>query len=125
MAKPDWNQYAVNRNLSRNRLLLARHAEVVEEFVRFFGKVSNDRKVLDIGPATGLFMTLLRELGFEHVEGLEISPNFAERLRAKNLVVHEGDIVTGSGLDSLSAPYDAVLLMEILEHLEDPPLALK
>jgi len=124
MAGPDWERYAVHRNLSRNRLLLARHAEVVEEFLRFFGQVPNDRKVLDIGPANGLFLALLRELGFERIEGLEISPVFLERLRAKGLVGHLGDIVEGRGLEALAPPYDVVLMMEILEHLPDPGRAL-
>jgi 2-polyprenyl-3-methyl-5-hydroxy-6-metoxy-1,4-benzoquinol methylase len=122
---PDWNQYARNRNLSRNRLLLARHGEVVEEFLAFFGRVPNDAKVLDIGPANGLFMVLLRELGFEHVDGLEISPHFREVLSSKNLSAHAGDIVAGDGLAGLSPPYDVVVLMEVLEHLEQPAAALR
>jgi len=125
MAKPDWTQYAVHRNLSRNRLLLARHAEVVEDFLKTFGQIPNDRKVLDVGPANGLFMVLLRELGYERVHGLEISPEFLKRLRAKNLAAFLGDIVEGAGLDALDPPYDVVLLMEILEHLESPEQALR
>lgn len=85
----------------------------------------NDINVLDIGPATGLFMTLLRELGFERVEGLEISPVFRELLRSKNLKVHPGDIISGEGLEQLSPPYDAVVMMEVLEHLENPDQALR
>ncbi len=122
---PDWNQYAKNRNLSRNRLLLARHAEVVEEFLAFFGQIPNDAKVLDIGPANGLFMVLLRELGFDRVDGLEISPHFRDVLNQKSLRAQAGDIVSGEGLADLDPPYDVVVLMEVLEHLEDPDNALR
>jgi 2-polyprenyl-3-methyl-5-hydroxy-6-metoxy-1,4-benzoquinol methylase len=125
MPKQDWERYAVHRNLSRNRLLLPWHGEVVEEFVGFFGGVPNDSRVLDIGPANGFFMVLLRELGFENVHGLEISKTFLEKLRAKNLKAFEGDIVEGRGLGGLDAPYDVVVMMEILEHLEDPGRALR
>jgi 2-polyprenyl-3-methyl-5-hydroxy-6-metoxy-1,4-benzoquinol methylase len=122
---PDWERYATTRNLSRNRLLLAHHLEAVEGFVRFFGGIPNDRKVLEVGPAGGFFSLLLRELGFARVDALEISPEFCRQLRAKGLSVHEGDIASGRGLDALDAPYDVAILMEVLEHLPDPDAALR
>lgn len=121
----EWSVYASVRNLSRNRLLLARHSELLDDFLRVFGQVSQEKKVLDIGPGNGLFMVLLRELGFDHVDGLEISPVFLKLLHSKNLAAHPGDIAKGSGLDQLSPPYDAVLMMEVLEHLDEPERALK
>lgn len=70
-------------------------------------------------------MVLLRELGFTEVEGLEISPPFLEELRSKNLRAYYGNILSGDGLDQLLAPYDVVLMMEVLEHLEEPEAALR
>ena len=121
----DWSTYANSRNLSRNRLLLAKHLDVLDDFLNVFGQISNNKKVLDIGPANGLFMVLLRELGFTHIEGLEISPVFLNVLHSKNLVAHPGNIAIGDGLEQLSPPYDVVLMMELLEHLEEPEQALK
>ncbi len=121
---PDWNVYASIRNLSRNRLLYAHHSELVDEFVAMFGQMSNDMKVLDVGPGNGFFMTLLRELGFINVDGLEISHTFLEALRHKNLCAYSGNIENGDGLGQLSPPYDMVLMMEILEHIEDPQRAI-
>lgn len=120
----DWSAYAKGRNLSRNRLLLCRHSEVVDHFLLFFDMISREKRVLDIGPGNGLFMLLLRELGFTDIEGLEISQVFLDVLRSKNLVGHIGNIVTGDGLEHLSPPYDVVLMMDVLEHLEDPERAL-
>jgi len=123
--QPDWGAYAQTRNLSRNRLLWARHAELVDEYLAFFGQMSNDSRVLEIGPANGFFMVLLRELGFDKVTGLEISPVFFEAARAKGLNVLAGNVLTGDGFDTLSPPYDVVTIMEVLEHVETPLDALK
>ena len=125
MTERKWAAYAKTRNLSRNRLLMARHSELVDHFVGIFGQVDTSKRVLDIGPGNGFFMVLLRELGFSQVEGLEVSPVFLDVLRSKALTAQPGDIAAGTGLEKLSPPYDVVLLMEILEHLEDPLRALK
>ena len=125
MTKLTWAEYARTRNLSRNRLLLARHAELVDYFLRTFSQVDNNKRVLDIGPANGLFMVLLRELGFDTIDSLEVSPVFRDVLRTKGLKTQEGDIMTGAGLEHLSPPYDVVLLMEVLEHVEHPLQALQ
>ena len=116
----DWCMYAEKRNLSRNHLLFTWHSELVDDFLEVFGQISNDKKVLDIGPGNGFFMVLLRELGFTHIEGLEISPVFLDVLRSKNLAAHLGNIAVGDGLERLSRPYDVVLMMELLEHREEP-----
>ena len=55
---------------------------------------------------------------------MEISQVFLDVLYSKNLVGHIGNIVTGDGLQHLSPPYDVVLMMDVLEHLEDPERAL-
>lgn len=119
-----WDRYAAPRNLSRNRLLLDHHAELIEDFLRVFGPLPIDLRILDIGPANGFFLTLLRELGFTKVEGFDASNVFADALREKNLPVVVGDIVTGAGMEKLTPPYDAIVMMEVLEHLPDPARAL-
>lgn len=120
----DWNGYALQRNLGRNRLLMPHHAELVDDFLRAFGSTPLSERLLDIGPASGFFMGILRELGFQTVHGLDASPAFVERARAKNLDAFLGDIENGAGLSSLSPPYGAVSCMEVLEHLDDPASAL-
>ena len=120
----DWSAYATGRNLSRNRLLLPWHAEMIDDYLRVFHRLPPDKRVLDIGPATGLFMVFLRELGFLEVDGLEISPVYKEVIESKGLDVYLGDIVSGEGLEQLRPPYDAVQMMEVLEHLHEPGKAL-
>ncbi len=121
----DWSSYASSRILSRNRLLYAQHAEIIENFLLMFGQVDLDKKILDIGPANGFFMVLLRELGFLQVEGLEISSVFTEILCSKNLKAFCGDIVSGEGLEKLSNPYDYLLMMDVIEHIQNPEQALR
>lgn len=104
---------------------MPRHAELVEHYLATFGKVDSNSRVLDVGPANGFFMVLLRELGFVDVTGLEISPVFLEVARAKGLNVLPGDVLTGEGFEALHPPYDVVTLMEVLEHVQRPIDALK
>lgn len=124
-AKISWTDYARSRNLSRNRLLWARHAELVDHYLATFGKVDNDSRVLDIGPANGFFMVLLRELGFEDITGLEISPTFVEVLRRKGLNAVQGNVLTSEGFEALTPPYEIITFMEVLEHVESPLDALQ
>ena len=56
MTEWKWAAYAKTRNLSRNRLLMARHSELVDHFVGVFGQVDTSKRVLDIGPGNGFFM---------------------------------------------------------------------
>jgi 2-polyprenyl-3-methyl-5-hydroxy-6-metoxy-1,4-benzoquinol methylase len=124
MSRAKWSAYAEKRNLSRNRLLHAHHQEMLEDFLRLLSKLPTDQRILDVGPAGGLFMTLARELGFTSVQGVDASPVFVEVLRAKGLDAVVGDVVTRAGFEALAPPYDVVTMMEVLEHVEKPELAL-
>jgi len=116
----DWAEYGKSRNLSRNRLLHAHHADMVERFVNDFGRRDRGEHTLEIGPANGLFSVLLRELGYKDVSGLEISSVFLEELESKGVRAVHGDITDQDGLGNHAQQYDCVLIMEVLEHLNEP-----
>jgi len=78
-------------------------------------------KLLDIGAATGYFVKLAQNKGWS-VTGIELSEWAANKGRTEGL-----DIFTGS-LESVDFPrsyFDAVTLIDVLEHLTDPRHQLK
>lgn len=78
-------------------------------------------RLLDLGAATGFFVNLAQADGWQ-AQGVEISDYAAKLGRQKDL-----DILTGT-LTSLSLPesaYQAITMLDVLEHLTDPLPTLK
>lgn len=109
-------------------LELAR-AGLYHEFIDYYGEVRSDvapflpdgaREVLEVGcgrGATGRF--LQEELGCR-VTGVELNPVVA---RAASEVLHRvvvGNVEEPDTVAALEAPYDAVLALELFEHLVEP-----
>jgi SAM-dependent methyltransferase len=77
-----------------------------------------DRRILDVGCGDGLFLDQLAPWG--HAEGLEsdattLSPSAAHRK------IHLGPF---DGTFRPEAPFDLILFLDVLEHLDDPVAAL-
>jgi 2-polyprenyl-3-methyl-5-hydroxy-6-metoxy-1,4-benzoquinol methylase len=91
----------------------AREEIIVDTLRRTFG-LNRSLKILDVGCGDGLFFDRLSSFGT--VEGVEPE---AEAVSAAN--PHRSKIHICSLEDfSPSAPYDLVLLLDVLEHLERP-----
>lgn len=76
--------------------------------------------LLDVGAATGFFLSRAREAGWE-VAGIEISPYAAETGRQRGL-----DIRCGALGDRLfHRRFDVVTLFDVAEHLPDPHAAIR
>jgi SAM-dependent methyltransferase len=80
--------------------------------------------VLELGCADGYFSAALTREGFD-VVGLESQPAFAETARARGIDVRAVDLNEPGALASLGCEFDAVLAMDVLEHLVDPESAVK
>lgn len=77
-------------------------------------------RLLEIGCAKGYFLSVLRELGHE-VEGIEISAAAAEFARSHfGLSVHAGSLSDYPRVND-SSRFDAVLALDLIEHVTDPP----
>jgi 2-polyprenyl-3-methyl-5-hydroxy-6-metoxy-1,4-benzoquinol methylase len=94
------------------------HARVVQ-------LVGTDRRVLELGPATGHMTRVLRDRGCT-VVGIEVDPEmanqaaeFAERVIVGNL--DELDLDEELGSDR----FDVIVAADVLEHLTDPLSALR
>ncbi|MEO7741967.1 MAG: class I SAM-dependent methyltransferase [Usitatibacter sp.] len=78
-------------------------------------------RVLDVGCGYGFALRALRSLGFSALEGLESSPQQAERCRAAGFRVKvTSDSV--AWLSSCEGQFDCVLLLDVIEHV---PVALQ
>src|SRR5215831_12913395 len=78
------------------------------------------RRLLDVGAHAGRLMGLAKRDGWD-VEGIELNARTAARAGASTgAVVHQGNIFT---VDP-DAPFDALTLVDVLEHIPDPRRAL-
>ena len=78
-------------------------------------------KILDVGCATGYFLGMAKERGFE-VFGVEISDYAAEIGRKKGI-----DIKTGilENLDYPKETFDVITMFDVIEHVSDPKTAIQ
>jgi len=81
-----------------------------------------DARVLEIGCATGLLLSLLKQAGFTNVAGVDPSPACAKVAR----VQYQVPVRCGSLSDELAAPdsVDLLILIGVLEHIRDVRAAL-
>jgi SAM-dependent methyltransferase len=79
------------------------------------------RRLLDIGAHAGRLMSLAQRAGWV-VEGIELNPRTAaQAATSTGATVHHGNVFT---VDP-HAPFDAVTLIDVLEHIPDPLCALR
>ncbi len=79
--------------------------------------------LLDVGCGAGQFLAFARDLGWDELEGIELSPGAAEAARqVTGAPIHQKDLLTASlGRGRLAA----VTMWDVLEHLSDPRFALR
>lgn len=73
-------------------------------------------RLLDIGAATGFFVRLAKADGWQ-AEGVEISDFAANQGRQRGLNIMTGTLTT---LSLPASSYEAVTMLDVLEHLTDP-----
>ena len=89
--------------------------------VRLYRELVGDgpRRLLDVGAGDGRFLEILRDAGSPawQLEGIEIDPVAAAACEAKGFRTRVGRI---EDLDAGAGPYDAVVMLQLIEHVEDP-----
>jgi len=78
-------------------------------------------KILDVGTGRGELLELLTKKGIT-AYGIEVSKSRIDNMTQKQLNVRYGDAYTIPFPDKY---FDCVVMSEVLEHLENPPLAIK
>ena len=76
-------------------------------------------KVLDFGAGTGALVMRLRDLGFD-IDGLESSGS-----ARRTATVNTGSIFLSHPDELPVQTYDVVVMVEVIEHLSDPPAVLR
>jgi SAM-dependent methyltransferase len=74
------------------------------------------RGVLDLGCGTGGYAKVLADRGYE-VRALDVNREYVERARALGVAA---EVYDGERLPLPDGAVDTVVLLEVLEHLEDP-----
>jgi 2-polyprenyl-3-methyl-5-hydroxy-6-metoxy-1,4-benzoquinol methylase len=75
-------------------------------------------RLLDVGAATGTFLTVARD-AFAEAVGVEPDPITSAQARAAGLTV-----ITGT-LDDVEPAFDAITMLHVIEHLDSPHAALE
>ena len=74
------------------------------------------RSVLDLGCGLGGYSKVLAERGFE-VRAFDVMPEYVERARALGV---QAELYDGERLPLADDSVDTAILLEVIEHLEDP-----
>ncbi len=82
------------------------------------------KRLLDVGCGTGDFLVVAADAGLE-VTGLEPAGAAAERARENGLRVAEQDLATFCSEHDGGERFDAVVLLNVLEHVPEPAQTLR
>ncbi|MGB3241881.1 MAG: class I SAM-dependent methyltransferase [Candidatus Omnitrophota bacterium] len=116
-----WSEYGETRLLSRNKLTFLHHRLMNEYFLDLVRDLDVDSRVLDVGCGEGLYLELLRGLGFRNISGIDPSDAMVSKALEKNLSVEKKYLQDVKEKEI----YDVVVMIDILEHLDDPGAALQ
>lgn len=97
-----------------------RHASVsrrrLATLMTMLGPRESPARLLDVGCSSGALLLVAREMGFDP-EGVEIAPEAGDAARRAGFRVHTGLLEEGGYAGAI---FDAVTLVELLEHLREP-----
>jgi 2-polyprenyl-3-methyl-5-hydroxy-6-metoxy-1,4-benzoquinol methylase len=80
---------------------------------------SGRRRILDIGCGNGRLLSTLREHGCDgwDLEGIDFSEDAIRQCRAKGF---RAEATRAQDFDAEDGTFDAVIMLQLIEHLEDP-----
>jgi len=85
-----------------------------------------EASVLDIGCAKGGLLITMQQHGYQHLTGLDPSPNCVQQVRQQGIRAIQGGLFAENfGTEQLEDRYDCVILSHILEHVVDLQTAVR
>jgi len=116
----DWDAYGRERSPRRQRSLYLHHCLAGRIVDRFLKRMPRALSILDLGCGDGYYLERLREMGFGDVAGADPSGPMVARCRERGLNARR------ASLEDLppSGDKDLLLIIQVLEHVDDPGLAL-
>ena len=93
-----------------------RSKKYLDNISALLGKTPAQTRLLDVGCSSGAFLGAAVKLGYA-AEGVEPAPQAAATARAAGLKVHTGLLHEAA---FASGSFDAVTLLEVIEHLKEP-----
>ncbi len=116
------SKYEESKSLSMDSQYDVKRFNQIVEFINSNIKDKNSR-IVEIGCATGLLLSLLKKKGFNNLLGIDPSPSCVETIRNKYGIPSLLGTITD--LSSIKAEsVDLVILVGVLEHIRDLNLAL-
>jgi len=85
--------------------------------------LSPSSKILDVGTSCGANLEMLKRMGFQNVEGVDVEPSAIEMCSQKGLTVSLAD--AGRELPFADDSFDLIIATDILEHIDDDTIAMK
>jgi SAM-dependent methyltransferase len=118
---PDYYAYSDDGHGLAPWLRRVREARKVRIYREAIGE--GRRRILDLGCGNGRLLSMLREHGAAawELEGIDFSAEAVERCRAKGFRAQATRI---EDFEAEDGSFDAVVMMQLIEHLHDPRAAL-
>jgi 2-polyprenyl-3-methyl-5-hydroxy-6-metoxy-1,4-benzoquinol methylase len=95
--------------------------EQVDAALVEFAAEHSGRSVLDLGCGLGGYSRALADRGFE-LRALDVEPGYVERARSLGV---KAELYDGETIPLGDGSVDTVILLEVLEHLDDPAALLR
>ena len=91
------------------------HGRILAQLLR----LPRDRRILDVGAATGYLGSALRQAGFHSVSGIEMNPEWAREAKPFYQSLEVCDLERDP-LPWEEGSFDVLICADVLEHLKDP-----
>lgn len=89
---------------------------IFEKRVKIISKFKNTGKALEVGSSTGIFLSLLKQQGWE-VQGIEPSKPAASAAQKRKIPTI---VATFENADILQNSFDLIIFNHVLEHMANP-----
>jgi 2-polyprenyl-3-methyl-5-hydroxy-6-metoxy-1,4-benzoquinol methylase len=99
-------------------------ADVALNILEAHGNVSRKSPIVDIGCGYGNLLHKLQDCGYGNALGIEPIATVVEDLQSEDIQAHMGDVEQGIAWIN-NESVEAVICLEVLEHLYDPAGAVK